>query len=136
MQLYPGRHVDRTFSVCYFIPNFVTLCAMLRLGDAWQEAPRVRGGFMGYLASLFAIPFVDLLFIGGSGRGSGFSYFLTLVLCAVTGVSDAVAQGSLFGSTARQSPMYSQIMMAGTAASGVLISLLRCGIAPVCRCRS
>lgn len=71
------------------------------------------------------MPLIDLLFIRGD-KGNPFSLAVTLLAVILTGVADAVAQGSLFGTAARvEGGAHTQILMAGTAASGTLISILR-----------
>lgn len=76
----------------YFLPNLLTLVLLAAFGDHYAEAVRVKGGFTGYLAALLAVPFIDLFFVGSSGRGSAVSLTITLLMVIVTGVSDAVAQ--------------------------------------------
>jgi equilibrative nucleoside transporter 1/2/3 len=82
--LYPHEHVDRAFGVLYFLPNLASLCVVLRFGDRVEPRTRIRAGYAAFLLCL-AVP------------ATSTSLAPTYVAVALTGVADAVCQGSLFG---------------------------------------
>ena len=110
--MYPDAHVDRLFGVLYFIPNLCALPLVLRFGHVVSPRWRVRVGYFAFLVALVA----QALVVG----------LAPLCLCvALTGVADALAQGSLFGVVAPMPERYTQALMGGTSVAGLVVSLLR-----------
>ena len=110
--LYPHEHVDRAFGVLYFTPNLASLCAVLRFGDRVEPGARIRAGYAAFLLCL-AVP------------ATSTSLALTYVAVALTGVADAVCQGSLFGVVGTMPERFTQALMGGTSFSGLVVSALR-----------
>lgn len=123
--LYPSKDMDRLFGALYMAPNLVMLCLLVIYGHNFSNKLKVVGGFIGYLVAIISIPIMDLVLGPTPGKSSTFAFHLTLILVAETGVADAVAQGSLYGMAGLFPPRYTQALMAGTSASGFLVSLLR-----------
>lgn len=110
--LYPHEHVDRAFGVLYFLPNLASLCVVLRFGDRVEPRTRIRAGYAAFLLCL-AVP------------ATSTSLAPTYVAVALTGVADAVCQGSLFGVVAPMPERFTQALMGGTSFSGLVVSTLR-----------
>ena len=110
--LYPREHVDRAFGVLYFTPNLASLCAVLRFGDRVEPGARIRAGYAAFLLCL-SVPAMST------------SLALTYVSVALTGVADAVCQGSLFGVVGIMPERFTQALMGGTSFSGLVVSALR-----------
>ncbi|KAJ8574276.1 hypothetical protein K7X08_026081 [Anisodus acutangulus] len=67
---------------------------------------------------------MDVYYVNGRvGVYSGFG--VTVVLVGVCGIADAFVQGGVTGAASELPERYMQATVAGTAASGVLVSLLR-----------
>eukprot|EP00899_Mesostigma_viride_P024610 jgi/Mesvir1/5333/Mv15422-RA.1 len=62
---------------------------------------------------------------GSDSGGSSVGFVVTCASMAAMGLGDALAQGSIYGLAGQLPPRYTQAIMAGNSASGVLISLLR-----------
>lgn len=110
--LYPHEHVDRAFGVLYFLPNLASLCVVLRFGDRVEPRTRIRAGYAAFLLCL-AVP------------ATSTSLAPTYVAVALTGVADAVCQGSLFGVVGPMPERFTQALMGGTSFSGLVVSTLR-----------
>ena len=126
--LYPGRQVDRWFSVVYMAPNLVTEVVMVRFGQRVRAGTRVQVGFGAFAAALLVIPIIDAAGIEQDAAGAavgGWSFIVTLAAVALTGAADAVAQGSLFGMAANLPGRYTSALCTGTAVSGVVVNICR-----------
>lgn len=67
---------------------------------------------------------MDVFYIKGRvGLYDGF--YVTVAAIGLSGVGDALVQGGIIGSAGELPERYMQAVVAGTAASGVLVSLLR-----------
>ncbi|KAJ7563614.1 hypothetical protein O6H91_03G117400 [Diphasiastrum complanatum] len=67
---------------------------------------------------------MDELAIGDT-RGNSITHYVTIGAVACTGIANGVVQGSLVGAAGELPERYMQALVGGTAASGVLVSLLR-----------
>lgn len=111
-ELYPDEHVDRAFGVLYFLPNLAALCGVLRWGNTVEARHRIRFGYLAFLFCL-VVP------------AASTSLIATYVAVALTGVADAICQGSLFGTIAPMPEKFTQALMGGTSFSGLVVSALR-----------
>ncbi|XP_021727000.1 equilibrative nucleotide transporter 1-like [Chenopodium quinoa] len=122
--LYPDQSVDRIFAVAYMLTGLFSLLVIifsLRKSDAFV---RINMGLGLFVVALFVVPLMDVFYIKGrSGLYDGF-YVTVGVLC-LAGLADALVQGGLIGSAGELPERYMQAVVAGTAASGVLVSFIR-----------
>ncbi|KAL3000303.1 hypothetical protein AAZX31_09G206100 [Glycine max] len=85
---------------------------------------RINVGLALFVVSLLVVPLLDAFYIKGRvGFYSGF--YVTAGAVGLSGVADALVQGSIVGSAGELPDRYMQAVIAGTAASGVLVSALR-----------
>ncbi|GBF98604.1 hypothetical protein Rsub_10793 [Raphidocelis subcapitata] len=56
--VFPGRHVDRTFTVCYLPVCLLLIGAFIRFPRAAGEGARVLAGFAGFFVAMLAVPLV------------------------------------------------------------------------------
>eukprot|EP01023_Acetabularia_acetabulum_P009707 TRINITY_DN14390_c0_g1_i3.p1 TRINITY_DN14390_c0_g1~~TRINITY_DN14390_c0_g1_i3.p1 ORF type:complete len:424 (-),score=43.72 TRINITY_DN14390_c0_g1_i3:1298-2569(-) len=124
-KVYPGRHVDRTFTVVYLPVNVCTLALAIHFNSFISGRTRIIVAFIGYTITMAVVPMLDAALIGGSGTGTDVSYALTCAAVGISGLCDGFGQGALFGETARLPPEFTQAMVQGTAVSGVFVSILR-----------
>ncbi|KAG6549084.1 hypothetical protein Mapa_009310 [Marchantia paleacea] len=121
--LYPGTHIDRVFAVVYMFPCLIVLLYLTLNGQHYTTSFRVNGGLALYLLAVVLVPIMDTLFI--TDEGSTFTHYATVASLALTGVADALVQGSVIGAAGELPERYMQAFVAGTAACGVLVSALR-----------
>ncbi|KAF8034460.1 hypothetical protein BT93_C0693 [Corymbia citriodora subsp. variegata] len=74
-----------------------------------------------------AAPIIDWTLGGGSAakRGGKVAYGVTVSSVVMCGLADGLIGGSLIGSAGKLPKQYMQAVFAGTASSGVLVSILR-----------
>eukprot|EP00891_Asterochloris_glomerata_P003381 jgi/Astpho2/3381/Aster-x1144 len=116
---HPGAHADRLCTVCYLPTTLVVLALMIRLHDRTDRQLRIQAGLAGYIAALVAVPVLDAMSGGSAPLGA------VLALLVMVGVCDGLAQGAIFADASLMPPWATQAVVAGTASSGVLVSLLR-----------
>lgn len=122
--IYPGKQVDSVFSVAYMIPALVVIVLLLTFAGRANARVRINLGLSLFLLSLLVVPVMDVAYIKGQ-RGLDVGYFITVAAVVFCGIADATVQGSLIGSAGELPEQYMQAVVAGTAASGVLVSALR-----------
>ncbi|CAN6455098.1 unnamed protein product [Victoria cruziana] len=122
--LYPHKHVDKVFSVVYMGSSLPILVGLV----LWTKRPTVRQrmnlGLGLFLSSLLAVPLLDYVHAGGN-QTTNRQYLMTVLAVTVCGLADGLAGGSLVGSVGELPERYMQAVFAGTACSGVAVSVLR-----------
>ncbi|KAG6498796.1 equilibrative nucleotide transporter 1-like [Zingiber officinale] len=122
--LYPAAPVDRVFSVAYMLSCLLPL--LLIVGWAYSSsAPlRINAGLGLFVVSLLVVPIMDAAYVKGV-RGIYGAYDVTVGAVVLSGIADALVQGGIIGSAGELPERYMQAVVAGTAASGVLVSAMR-----------
>ncbi|XP_014509661.1 equilibrative nucleotide transporter 8 [Vigna radiata var. radiata] len=126
--LYPTKHIERVFSVAYMISSVMVLLGMISWGG-WSKTTlrlRMNLGFSMFVMSLMVAPVIDWTSSSTKldERPSG-AYGLTVAAVVICGLADGLVGGSLIGSAGKLPKQYMQAVFAGTASSGILISILR-----------
>ncbi|CAN4087532.1 unnamed protein product [Withania somnifera] len=123
--LYPNVMVDRIFAIVYMIVGFVSLLFIVAFGNRMASSfVRINVGMLMFVIALVAVPVMDLVYLDGRvGVYGGFG--VTVGLVGICGLADALVQGGVIGAAGELPERYMQATIAGTAASGVLVSLLR-----------
>ncbi|KAG8639299.1 hypothetical protein MANES_14G133400v8 [Manihot esculenta] len=120
--LYPTRHVEKVFFVAYMSSSIVVLIFVLSRGG-WSKKLiyrlRMNWGFSMFVLSSMVPPTIDWL-----GRPKE-AYAVTVASVVLCGLADGLIGGSLIGSAGKLPKEYIQAVFAGTASSGVLVSILR-----------
>ncbi|KAJ7530633.1 hypothetical protein O6H91_14G011700 [Diphasiastrum complanatum] len=122
--LYPNTHIDRVFSIAYMFPSFIFLLFLMDFGRTYSMKSRINCGLVLYLITILVVPAMDEALLKGQ-RGTQFTHYVTVGAVVLTGIADALAQGSLVGAAGELPERYMQALFGGTAASGVIVSLLR-----------
>uniref|UniRef100_A0A803LJ74 Uncharacterized protein n=1 Tax=Chenopodium quinoa TaxID=63459 RepID=A0A803LJ74_CHEQI len=104
-----------SFNLAYII-YFILGTGMLLPWNAFITA-------VDYFNYLYPDRSIDRIFAGQSGRYDGF--YVTVGVVGLSGVANALVQGSIIGSAAELPDRYMQAVVAGTSASGVLVSFMR-----------
>lgn len=122
---YPGRHVEKVFSVAYMTSSLVVLGVMLGLGrrqpttKLWFRL-RMNLGFSMFVLSLMVTPIMDWWFKKNQQRGRcAAAYSAVVASVVVCGLADGLIGGTLFGSAGKLPKQYMQAIFAGTASSGI-----------------
>ncbi|CAH2066556.1 unnamed protein product [Thlaspi arvense] len=123
--LYPSAAVDRIFAVVYMVVGLVGILVIVVFYAHKSLASfRINLGLILFVIALLVVPVLDLVYVKGQvGLYAGF--VITSVALAVSGLADALMQGGLIGVAGEMPERYTQAIIAGTAGSGVLVSLLR-----------
>ncbi|XP_027355745.1 equilibrative nucleotide transporter 1-like [Abrus precatorius] len=122
--LYPDASVDRIFAVVYMLIGLVGIFLIILYSHKSDAYVRINVGLALFVVSLLIVPLLDAFYVQGRvGLYAGF--YVTAGAVALSGVADALVQGSIVGSVGELPERYMQAVIAGTAASGVLCSVLR-----------
>ncbi|XP_042502338.1 equilibrative nucleotide transporter 1 [Macadamia integrifolia] len=122
--LYPDASVDRVFAVVYMLICLVCLLVIVLFAHRSHASVRINAGLVLFALSLLVVPVMDVVYIKGrTGLYPG--YYVTVAAIGLSGVADALVQGSIVGAASELPERYMQAVVAGTAASGVLVSFLR-----------
>lgn len=122
--LYPDAAVDATFAVAYMLTCLLFLLLVISFAHKSSAFLRTNAGLTLYIISLLVVPLMDLVYVKGR-TGLYSAYYVTVAAAALAGVADALVQGSVIGSAGELPERYMQATCAGTAGSGVLVSVMR-----------
>ncbi|KAI3982241.1 hypothetical protein MKX01_026214 [Papaver californicum] len=139
--LYPNSSVDRVFALVYmpitllfllFIiayvnPSTTTTTKSSSSSSSYRMNSshfRINVGLILFMVSLLVIPFMDVVYIKGR-PGLYTGYCITIATVVLAGIADAFVQGGVIGSAGELPDRYMQATVAGTGASGVIVSVLR-----------
>ncbi|KAJ8568075.1 hypothetical protein K7X08_020797 [Anisodus acutangulus] len=128
--LYPTKHVEKVFSVAYMTSSILILVLMLswsKWNQTMSRRLRLNLGFAMFILSLMVTPIVDWANWDQNGTKvkSNAAYCVVVASVVICGLADGLIGGSLIGSAGKLPKQYMQAIFAGTASSGVLISILR-----------
>ncbi|CAN8235779.1 unnamed protein product [Cochlearia groenlandica] len=123
--LYPSTAVDRIFAVVYMLTGLICLLVIVVFYAHKSHASfRINLGLLLFVIALLVVPVLDLVYVKGRvGLYAGFD--VTSGALALSGLGDALMQGGLIGVAGEMPERYMQAVIAGTAGSGVLVSMLR-----------
>ncbi|XP_054823130.1 equilibrative nucleotide transporter 1 [Prosopis cineraria] len=122
--LYPEASVDRIFAVAYMLVALVSLFIIILYSHKSHVYVRINVGLAMLTVAMLIVPIIDAVYIKGRvGLYDGF--YVTVGAIGLAGLGDALVQGGIVGSAGELPDRYMQAVIAGTAASGVLISFLR-----------
>ncbi|XP_058102620.1 equilibrative nucleotide transporter 1-like [Magnolia sinica] len=122
--IYPDTSVDRVFAVVYMFVGLTFLLMIVVWAHKSSAFIRINVGLALFIVSLLVVPVMDLTYVKGRvGLYSG--YYVTVAAVALSGVADALVQGGVIGAAGELPNRYMQATCAGTAASGVLVSIMR-----------
>lgn len=122
--LYPDASVDRIFAVVYMLVGLFGLLIIVFYAHKSDAYVRINVGLALFVVSLLVVPVMDAVYIKGQvGLYNGF--YVTVAAVGLSGIADALVQGGLIGAAGELPERYMQAIVAGTAGSGVLVSVLR-----------
>ncbi|KAK1415728.1 hypothetical protein QVD17_31513 [Tagetes erecta] len=122
--LYPTASVDRVFAVAYMVIGLISLLFIVFYSHKSNAYVRINVGLGLFVVSLLVVPVMDVVYVKGEVGVYG-GFYVSVCAVALSGVADALVQGGVIGAAGEMPERYMQAVVAGTAASGVLISILR-----------
>ncbi|KAI3467512.1 hypothetical protein Pfo_024175 [Paulownia fortunei] len=122
--LYPDESVDRVFAIVYMLVGLTSLLFIIAFAHKSNSFVRINVGYVLFLVALLAVPLMDVWYVKGRVGVYG-GYYLTVGVVGLCGVADGLVQGGVVGNAGELPERYMQAVVAGTAASGVLVSVLR-----------
>ncbi|KAH7663951.1 Equilibrative nucleoside transporter protein [Dioscorea alata] len=122
--LYPSASVDRVFPVAYLVTNFVFLLLVLGVAGKSSSPMRINAGLGLFVVSLVVVPVMDEAWVKGV-QGMYAAFDVTVATVVLAGIADAMVQSGVIGEAGELPERYMQATVAGTAASGVLVSAMR-----------
>ncbi|GFQ05933.1 equilibrative nucleotide transporter 1 [Phtheirospermum japonicum] len=122
--LYPGASVDRVFAIVYMLVGLTSLLFIIAFAHKSNSFVRINLGYALFLVALLAVPLMDVWYVKGRVGVYG-GYYATVAVVGLCGVADGLVQGGVVGNAGELPERYMQAVVAGTAASGVLVSVLR-----------
>ncbi|KAG8366161.1 hypothetical protein BUALT_Bualt17G0047900 [Buddleja alternifolia] len=114
--LYPDASVDRVFGVVYMLIGLISLLFIVAFAHKSSSVVRINVGYVLFLVALLAVPLVDGLYVKGRVGVYG-GYYLTVGFVGLCGVADGLVQGGVVGNAGELPERYMQAVVAGTAAS-------------------
>ncbi|XP_027338804.1 equilibrative nucleotide transporter 3-like [Abrus precatorius] len=121
-QLFPKYHPARVLTLVYQPFAIGTMIILAYYESKINTRMRNLAGFTLFFASTFLVLVLDL---ATSGKGGIGPYIGICVLAACFGIADAHVEGGMVGDLCFMCPEFMQSYLAGLAASGALISVLR-----------
>ncbi|XP_031101184.1 equilibrative nucleotide transporter 1 [Ipomoea triloba] len=122
--LYPDASVDRVFAVVYMVVGLICLLLIIAFAHKSSSFVRINVGLALFVVALLAVPLMDVFYVKGSVGVLG-GYYLTVGMVGLCGLADGLVQSGVIGAAGELPDRYMQAVVAGTAASGILVSLLR-----------
>ncbi|XP_024980388.1 equilibrative nucleotide transporter 8-like isoform X1 [Cynara cardunculus var. scolymus] len=123
--LFPEKHVEKVFSVAYMSSSTLVLIIVI----SWRNFSRIvtfqvrmNVGFTMFCLSLMVTPLIDWSW---QDVKSSTAFYVVVASVVICGLADGLIGGSLVGSAGKLPKQYMQAIFAGTASSGILVSLLR-----------
>jgi equilibrative nucleoside transporter 1/2/3 len=121
--LYPQASVDRIFAVVYMLVGLFGLTIIILYSHKSHAYVRINLGLALFVLSLLVVPLIDVFYVKGRVGFYG-GFYVTVGSVALSGVADALVQGSIVGSAGELPQRYMQAVIAGTAASGIAFEFL------------
>ncbi|KAI3524467.1 hypothetical protein L1887_03122 [Cichorium endivia] len=126
--LYPEKHVEKVFAVAYMSSSLLVLIVMISWSNfsrLFTFQVRMNMGFTMFVVSLMVTPTIDWVLKGEPDVKSGSAFYVVVASVVICGLADGLIGGSLVGSAGKLPKHYMQAVFAGTASSGILVSVLR-----------
>lgn len=119
--LYPEASVDRIFAVVYMLVGLFGLTVIILYRHKSHAYVRINLGLVLFVVSLLLVPLIDVFYVKGRVGFYG-GFYVAVGAVGLSGVADALVQGSIVGSAGELPERYMQAVIAGTAASGILFT--------------
>ena len=111
-ELYPCSHIEFKFAIAYMASRLISMLLCVVLGHLFSLGGRVVIGYVLLLLSM-------LLTLPVKTQSAH------IMMVVLTGVGDALVQGSMYGVAGSFPPLFMRSLMMGTAVAGVIVSAIR-----------
>jgi hypothetical protein len=111
-ELYPCSHIEFKFAIAYMASLMIFMFLCVVLGHLLGLGTRVVAGYVLLLLSM----------LGSLPVRTQAAHILMVIL---TGIGDALVQGSMYGVAGSFPPLFMRALMMGTAVAGVIVSVIR-----------
>jgi hypothetical protein len=111
-ELYPCSHIEFKFAIAYMASLMIFMFLCVIFGHLFGLGTRVVVGYVLLLLSM----------LGSLPVRTQAAHILMVVL---TGIGDALVQGSMYGVAGSFPPLFMRSLMMGTAVAGVIVSAIR-----------
>lgn len=118
--LFPAHQIEYAIPAVYTSCLFLTMLVLVKYGRHYTFHGRILGGFVCFFVVMSLVPVLDFINLADEKM-----FWITLGLVLVTGVGDAIVQGSMYGMASLFPPLYAQAIQNGNGIAGVIASLLR-----------
>ncbi|XP_033631141.1 equilibrative nucleoside transporter 4-like isoform X1 [Asterias rubens] len=119
---YPGSTIVFDMSLTYIVVAFVAVILNNALVESFSLHVRVT---FGYIVALLALSFVAILEVGLEIFSAGTSYFVILAAVATVSLGCTVQQSSFYGYAGMLPRRFTQAVMTGESAAGLITSINR-----------
>jgi len=111
-ELYPCSHIEFKFAIAYMASLMISMLLCVVLGHLFSLGGRVVIGYVLLLLSM-------LLTLPVKTQSAH------IMMVVLTGIGDALVQGSMYGVAGSFPPLFMRSLMMGTAVAGVIVSAIR-----------
>jgi hypothetical protein len=111
-ELYPCSHIEFKFAIAYMASLMIFMLLCVVMGHFFSLGSRIVVGYVLLLLSML-----------GSLPVKTQPAHITMVV--LTGIGDALVQGSMYGVAGSFPPLFMRALMMGTAVAGVIVSAIR-----------
>ena len=122
--LYPDKHPEVAIAVMYLVVTLtfstVNVCTVHHI----PLHARIGFGYVMFTAALVFVPLLDIA-IQNCALNLNVSFVLTLCAVLTVGVGSGMQQSSYYGLSGMLPPRYTQAVMAGESAAGIVVSFNR-----------
>jgi solute carrier family 29 (equilibrative nucleoside transporter) protein 4 len=116
--------VSVAIPMTYLVSTWIFTGVNVSLVTAVPLHARIGLGYVLFLLSLIAIPFIDLM-VHSCVLSIHVAYYLTIFSIAVVGVGSGVQQSSYYGLAGMLPPRYPQAVMVGESVATSIVSITR-----------
>ena len=122
--LYPDKHPEVAIAVTYLLVTLTFSTVNIGIVHCIPLHGRIGFGYFMFTIALVFVPLLDIA-IQNCALDSNVSFFLTLCAVFTVGIGSGLQQSSYYGLSGMLPPRYTQAVMAGESAAGLVVSLNR-----------
>ena len=122
--LYPDKHPEVAIAVTYLLVTLTFSTVNICTVHCIPLHGRIGFGYFMFTAALIFVPLLDIA-IQNCTLDTNFSFLLTLCAVLTVGIGSGIQQSSYYGLSGMLPPRYTQAVMAGESAAGLVVSLNR-----------
>ena len=122
--LYPDKHPEVAIAVTYLVVTLAFSTVNVYTVHSIPLHARIGFGYVMFTVALVFVPLLDIA-IQNCALDSNVSFVLTLCAVLTVGIGSGMQQSSYYGLSGMLPPRYTQAVMAGESAAGLVVSFNR-----------